>query len=129
MSFETQVINMLRQDGARMDALKCASMLGLNDWCLAAGFIRNLVWDNLHGYGQSTPLNDIDLIYYDVENCDAIFDREYEEKLKTMSYLPWSVKNQARMHIRNKDKPYMSTRDALSYWPELETAVGARAVT
>ncbi|ALM91985.1 hypothetical protein AOR13_2981 [Alteromonas stellipolaris LMG 21856] len=28
------------------------------------------------------------------------------------------------MHIRNQDLPYSSTSDAMSYWPEIETAVG-----
>ncbi|MCD6436726.1 MAG: nucleotidyltransferase family protein [Halomonas sp.] len=38
---------------------------------------------------------------------------------------PWPVKNQARMHKRNYDRPYKSTSDAMSYWVEVETAVGA----
>ena len=29
------------------------------------------------------------------------------------------------MHIRNGDAPYKNTLDAMSYWPEKETAVGA----
>lgn len=29
------------------------------------------------------------------------------------------------MHKRNLDNPYTSTLDAMSYWPEVETAVGA----
>ena len=28
------------------------------------------------------------------------------------------------MHIRNDDPPYLSTSDAMSYWVEVETAVG-----
>lgn len=38
----------------------------------------------------------------------------------------WSVKNQARMHIRNGDTPYTSSADAMRYWPETATAVAAR---
>ena len=29
------------------------------------------------------------------------------------------------MHLKNSDKPYTSTVDAMSYWPEKETAIGA----
>jgi hypothetical protein len=29
------------------------------------------------------------------------------------------------MHIRNGDDPYKGTLDAMSYWPEKETAIGA----
>ena len=40
--------------------------------------------------------------------------------------LPWSVKNQARMHLRNGDASYESTIDAMGYWPEKQTAIGVR---
>ncbi|MBT5072834.1 MAG: nucleotidyltransferase family protein [Kordiimonadaceae bacterium] len=108
-----------------MDALEIASSLGLNDWCLAAGFVRNIVWDKLHGFDVATPLNDIDFIYFDLENVEVESELRYEERLKSISNLPWSVKNQARMHVRNDDKPYSSTTDAMSYWVEVETAIGA----
>src|SRR5690606_8519493 len=38
--------------------------------------------------------------------------------------LPWSVKNQARMHLKNQDPAYTSCADAMTYWPEFETAIG-----
>ncbi|MEM9359895.1 MAG: nucleotidyltransferase family protein, partial [Pseudomonadota bacterium] len=40
--------------------------------------------------------------------------------------LPWSVRNQARMHLRNGDQPYHSTLDAMRYWLEKPTAVAVR---
>jgi hypothetical protein len=40
--------------------------------------------------------------------------------------LGWSVKNQARMHERNADRPYRSASDAMMHSPETATAVGAR---
>jgi hypothetical protein len=30
------------------------------------------------------------------------------------------------MHIRNNDKPYQSSLDAMSYWPEKETAIAVK---
>jgi uncharacterized protein len=112
-------------DQMRMDALDTARALDLPDWCLAAGFVRNLVWDRLHRFEQPTKLNDIDLIYFDKQNTDENIDRDLENRLKAAMNLPWSVKNQARMHKRNSDSPYSSTVDAMSYWVEVETAVGA----
>ena len=109
----------------RMEALFVARSLGLSDWCLAAGFVRNLAWDKVHGYSRATPLNDIDLIYFDSENTSEAADKDLESRLKAISGFPWSVKNQARMHERNSDSPYASTEDAMSYWVEVETAVGA----
>lgn len=36
------------------------------------------------------------------------------------------VKNQAVMHRRNGDSPYSSSTDAMTFWPEKETAVGVQ---
>ncbi|MEK4648003.1 nucleotidyltransferase family protein [Exiguobacterium sp. FSL W8-0210] len=38
--------------------------------------------------------------------------------------LPWSVKNQARMHTINELPPYTSAQDAISKFPETVTAIG-----
>jgi hypothetical protein len=40
--------------------------------------------------------------------------------------LPWSVRNQARMHNRNGDGPYCSTADALRFWLETPTCIAVR---
>jgi len=40
--------------------------------------------------------------------------------------LGWSVKNQARMHERNADLPYLTACHAMRHWPETATAVGVR---
>jgi hypothetical protein len=124
MNFDNKIKDWIRGDSDRMEALYSASTLKLNDWCIAAGFVRNLVWDILHRKKEPTPLNDIDLIYFDPNDVSESAEKMFEGKLKSISNLPWSVKNQARMHVRNKDAPYFSTIDAMSYWVEVETAVG-----
>lgn len=50
MNRQQQIIQWLQQDNERMTVLRTVRRLGLNDWCLGAGFVRNLVWDRLHGY-------------------------------------------------------------------------------
>lgn len=126
MNHETQIKNWLEHDEERLRLLEIAADLNLNDWCLAAGFLRNMVWDRLHGTEFSTPLNDIDLIHYDTNDTSEKSDKEYESILTDKINRPWSVKNQARMHLRNNDIPYLSTCDAMSYWVEIETAIGVR---
>lgn len=96
----------------------------LKDWCLAAGFVRNLVWDKLHHHSISTALDDVDLIYFDAHHTSPKRDFEFESQLRQVLEINWSVKNQARMHLRNDDQPYVNSCDAMSYWPEVETAVG-----
>ena len=43
-----QIIKLIKQDQLRIDALNCIDHLHLPNCYLAAGFIRNLVWDSLH---------------------------------------------------------------------------------
>lgn len=126
MDREQQIILWLKQDDMRMEALRIAESLQLDDWCIAAGFVRNLVWDRLHDHPFPTPLNDIDLIYFSPLIVNQETDEQIENALMARSSLPWSVKNQARMHCRNNDAPYTSTRHAMSHWVEIETAIGAR---
>jgi len=126
MDYATTIKDWIRSDEESMRALQLASALRLDDWCIAAGFVRNLVWDKLHEKAERTPLTDIDLIYFDPFEPRRAKDEALERVLKQRSRLPWSVKNQARMHIRNHDAPYTSTLHAMSYWVELETAIGVR---
>ena len=111
----------------RLRALQCARQLNLPQCYLAAGFVRNLVWDHLHGYSEPTPLNDVDVVYFDPDEDDPNQYLLYERQLTQMLPLfNWQVRNQALMHLRNGDNPYSDTLDAMSYWPEKETAVGVR---
>ena len=121
---ESQITDLIQQDSKRLQMLQAVARLNLPDCYVAAGFLRNLVWDHVHGYSQSTPLNDIDVVYFDKANTEPQWDRDYQSRLEKQISLPWSVKNQARMHIRNNDPEYLSTADAMSYWVEVETAVG-----
>lgn len=124
MTNEEQLTLWLLADTSRMAALMALRSLHLPEAYLAAGFIRNLVWDRLHGYYPPTPLTDLDVIYFDPDDCREERDRNLEALLTEHLPAPWSVKNQARMHHRNGDAPYTSTADAMSYWVEVETAVG-----
>ena len=124
---------LILRDAMRMEALLLLSNLNLPDSWLAGGFVRNLVWDYLHGYSSSTGLNDIDIIYFDAENTSKHQEKKFETEISAfiesscyLRYQKFSVKNQARMHVINKDKPYVSSCDAMKYWVEKETAVGVR---
>ncbi|GAM58762.1 hypothetical protein JCM19231_5001 [Vibrio ishigakensis] len=124
-----RILDLLKQDPVRLEALSHAYELNLPDSYLAAGFVRNLVWDSIHGFEKPTPLNDVDLIYFDPREQNSTAYLEYESQLKQcMPSLNWQVRNQARMHVRNGDRPYVSSLDAMSFWPEKETAIGVRQV-
>lgn len=107
-----------------MKLLKAVASLGLPDCYIAAGFVRNMVWDHLHGY-DATQLNDVDVVFFDRANISNGYIARIQEKLSSLEpSVSWEVKNQAVMHSRNNDRPYTNTADSMSYWPEKETAIG-----
>lgn len=118
---------LLRQDGRRWQALRAVSALDLPQGCIGAGFLRNLIWDRLHGFDSDCRDADVDVIYHDTGMSDPAHDRRLEDRLRAeLPDLRWSVRNQARMHRRNGDAPYASVTDAMRHWPETATAVAGR---
>ncbi|WP_200822849.1 nucleotidyltransferase family protein [Aquimarina sp. AU58] len=103
--------------------------LNLNDCWVGAGFIRNKIWDYKHGFDR-TELNDIDVIYFNDKNPSKKKDLLIEKQLSEInSDINWSVKNQARMNLRNGHAPYEDCFQAISYWPETATAIAVRLNT
>jgi uncharacterized protein len=98
-----------------MAMLRALAHLDLPDVWIAAGAVRNAVWDALHAYTDTTPLDEVDVIWFDASHADEAQDQGLEHRLgEPLPGPPWSVKNQARMHLRNGDASYlMSGRDAL----------------
>ncbi len=118
------ILTLIRNDTWMMNILKAAQGLKLSDWMIGAGFVRNRVWDVLHGYSRPTPSGNIDLIYFDPSTLHPETDEAYEEKLRReIPETAWSIKNQARMHLKNNDPPYASSEDALAHWVETATCV------
>jgi len=125
--YENTLFELIRSNADMMNDLRMLRQLKLPDWYVAAGYVRNYIWDRLHGYERRTPLNDIDVIYYDANATDECLEKDYEELLARQTGTSiWSFKNQARMHIRNGDSPYRSVEDAIGHWPETVTAVAIR---
>ncbi|MEC5423792.1 nucleotidyltransferase family protein [Virgibacillus sp. C22-A2] len=124
---EKDIIRIIQKDQWMVDILQAASTLDLPDWWICAGFVRSKIWDVLHGFDERTEMADIDVVYFDAENMDESIEKKLEERLyNLMPHIPWSVKNEARMHMRNGLEPYTSTRDAISKFPETATAFGVR---
>lgn len=121
------IAGLLASDPLRLKLLRIVRDFCLPDCWIAAGFVRNAVWDHLHSRESQPPSGDIDVIWFDTRSIDAALDHNLEARLAAIAPgFTWSVKNQARMHIRNGDGPYQSATDAMCYWPETATAVAAR---
>ncbi|MEK4848209.1 nucleotidyltransferase family protein [Bacillus altitudinis] len=122
---EQDIIQLVKDDEWMMEILQDAKSLNLPDWWVCAGFVRSKIWDTLHDYTERTPMPDVDVIYFDKSKLDETIEKQLEQKLKSINPLiPWSVKNEARMHIANNIPPYSSSTDAISKFPETATALG-----
>lgn len=127
MALLEQLQAMIAADNEQMHVLRLVRELDLPDCWVAAGFVRCCVWDHLHQRSPSPLPHDIDVIWYDPSMATQAHDAMLESSLRARhGTLGWSVKNQARMHERNADLPYLTASDAMRYWPETATAVGVR---
>lgn len=120
---EDYIIKLIKRNYTIQSILKCLQGID-TELYLGGGVIRNIVWDDLHNYREMTPIDDIDVIYFDEQDKRKEHDLTIEKKLKvTMPNFNWSVKNQARMNEINNDEPYSSLYEAISKWPETASAM------
>lgn len=124
---EQDVIDLIRKDQWMMNTLHAVQTLDLPDWWICAGFVRSKIWDTLHHFEERTAMPDIDMIYFDLKNKQETEEKRLESLLcSSMPNIPWSVKNEARMHLRNNVNPYLDAEDAIAKFPETVTALGIR---
>ena len=127
MQYESDLVAILASDAVRMKALADVRAMALADGWIGAGFVRDAVWDQLHGRGPLHPAGDVDILWFDPAQSKPEIDRSLEIQLKQRcSTLLWSVKNQSRMNVRNGDAAYVCVADAMRHWPETATAVAVR---
>lgn len=124
---EADILKLISEDDWMMNILTTAKSLQLPDWWVCAGFVRSKIWDTLHGFSERTSTPDIDVIYFDDTSIDESEEKRLEQKLLSLHpNEPWSVKNEARMHVANNIPSYSSSFDAISKFPETATALGVK---
>ena len=126
MSAESDLAELVRDDEWMMRVLRCADSVGLPDWWIGAGFLRNAVWDRLSGR-EPRHDSDVDLAYFDPTSIATDRDWRMDEELRSrFPFAVWEVRNQARMYVQDGFAPYRSTRDGIAHWVETATCVGVR---
>lgn len=103
------------------------------DWYVGGGVIRNIVWDYLSGYSTTTPVNDVDVAFFDPHDLTKERDKAVTAQLtEILPCVPWQAKNQAAVHLWYERvfgfpvEPVWSTEEAIATWPETVTAIGIR---
>lgn len=124
-NYDKKLKEVLLNDGYIMESLKGVEKLKLTDAWICAGLIRTKVWDTLTN--TATLIDDIDVIYFDASDTSWDAEKKIEKELESLlPNRPWSVKNQARMHLKNGFDPFTSSYDGVAHFPETATAVAAR---
>lgn len=124
---ETEILDSFRENPDMMAILTIIRDLELKDSWLAAGSIRNFIWNLLSDKPAFDRETDVDVIFFDPEVS-------YEETLAIENKLredfpqyQWELKNQAYMHQHSPHtEPYANSCDAMSKYPERCTAIGLR---
>src|SRR3989344_774886 len=133
VNYERKLIELVTHQAWMMDVLKHARDAGLPDWYIAAGTIRNTVWNHLHGFPTTLYQKDVDLIYYDAEDKPGERGKRGEAAKrfleKTAPRVTWDIVNQAWTHLFYytpvRRKPQVSSAaEAIAYWSEIPTCVG-----
>lgn len=127
---EAEILDSFRENPDMMAILTVIRDLELNDSWLAAGSVRNFIWNLLSEKPAFDRETDVDVIFFDPEVS-------YEETLAIENKLredfpqyQWELKNQVYMHQHSPHTgPYVNSCDAMSKYPERCTAIGLRLHT
>lgn len=124
---DQETLDAFRGNPDIMAILTIIRNLGLKDSWLAAGSVRNSIWNLLSDKSPFDCETDVDVIFFDP-------DVSYEETVSLENKLredfpqyQWELKNQVYMHLHSPHTaPYTSSCDAMSKYPERCTSVGLR---
>ncbi|MGE8641256.1 MAG: nucleotidyltransferase family protein [Achromobacter sp.] len=120
-----------------MGWLRAARDHGVADGFIAAGVVRSLVWNRLHGYtpGSHAPA-DVDFVYFDPADLSTEQEADITRRLRAAAPdAPWEVVNQARVHLWRRDSQgrqppqARSLAEGIAAWPETATCVGVALTT
>ena len=122
-----EILDSVRENPDMMAILTIIRNLGLQDSWLAAGSVRNFIWNLLSDKPVFDRETDVDVIFFDpaISYEDTLV---IESKLKEdFPQYQWELKNQVYMHLHSPHTvPYTSSCDAMSKYPERCTAIGLR---
>lgn len=127
MMDEQTILKFFKASTDLMNILRIIRDLKLKDSWLAAGSVRNFIWNILSNQPGFDADTDVDVIFFDpTVSYEATVQIEEDLKKQYPQY-KWEVKNQVYMHIHSPGtKPYTRSKDAMSKYPERCTAIGLR---
>ena len=134
--YRQELIHLIRSTPWLMSILETVRWCNAPEWLVGAGVMRNLVWDHLHQYQTPTPLADVDVIFFDLQDVRPERDRMVQQQLaQQLPHVPWEATNQAAVHLWYEDvfgfsvPALHSSEEAVGTWPETATSVAVRLLS
>ncbi|WP_125581936.1 nucleotidyltransferase family protein [Levilactobacillus cerevisiae] len=126
MTPESQVQAIITANPELMHILELIRDCHLKQGALAAGSIRNTVWQVLSGQPVAL-LSDIDVVFFDPERPASDDLKIYAHLTELAPQYQWQVKNEVYMaHYNFPDAPeFTSVADAIGHFIEVPTCIGA----
>lgn len=98
---DEEILERLSQDQNIRRILEIIRTLQLQDSWLAAGCVRNFIWNILSGKSGFDPNTDVDVIFFDPTiSYEQTLQLEMELREAFPDYR-WELKNQVYMHIHS----------------------------
>ena len=127
MMTEDELKDVLYGTPEMIDILAIIRSLALSDSWLAAGSIRNLIWNLLSDKPLFDNDTDVDVIFFDQAMSYEETQALAEQLKRNYPNYDWELQNQAHMHLHHPNTPpYLNSSDAIARFPETCTAIGAR---
>lgn len=109
------------------EILQIVDGLELPDAWIAAGTVRNAIWNALSGKPTFDDDTDVDVVFFDPLISEQETKRIEANLQATYPEFDWQVKNQVYMHPHSPNTlPYGSSCEAIRKYPERCTAIGIR---
>lgn len=126
MTPASTVLSIIRNTPELMRILTLIRDCHLKQGALAAGSIRNTVWQVLSGQPVSLG-SDIDVVFFDPDRPASDDLKIYAQLTQLAPEYQWQVKNEVYMaHYNFPDTPdFTSVDDAIGHFVEVPTCVGA----
>jgi uncharacterized protein len=129
---EARLARIVRATPWLMQALAIVRGVAIPDGYIAAGAIRDTVWDAVVEHREEKRSSDVDVVYFDAFDAfDA--ERNWCRVLaREVPSIRWEVTNQAMVHrwqsqvLGRQVLAYPSVSAAIRVWPETATAVAVR---
>ena len=131
IDYTQEFLEIIKGQDWLMSALRAVREVDLPDWYIAAGAIRNTIWNHLHAFPTTFHQKDIDVAYFDKNDINGVKEHLFKEALpRKEERFTWDVVNQVRAHTFKHSpttgRQVRSTADSIRYWSETSTCIGVR---